>query len=229
MLLENDKRVTKGKPFTVRVDFREDGSKIGEILSGVYGIEVLRKRLKVGDYIVDDRIVIERKTTLDFAQSIIDGRLFRQATKIKKSFDTSFLIVEGIDIYNTSINIHPHAIKGALISMVLMWKIPVFFTEDVEETALLLWLIGSQSVAATDELSYRPGRRPKRFHKKQLYVLQGLPQIGPKSAFQLLKHFGSLEKVFTASSEELMNVPGLGKEKAKKIREVVTKEVDKGA
>ncbi len=36
-------------------------------------------------------------------------------------------------------------------------------------------------------------------------------------------HFGSVEVVITAPEEELIEIPGLGKTKAKKIREVVGK------
>ena len=63
---------------------------------------------------------MERKTTMDFIQSIIDGRLFRQAIRMKRRFGFSVLIIEGDTLYNTPIDIHPHSIKGALVNLVLM-------------------------------------------------------------------------------------------------------------
>ena len=212
----------RDNPFIIKSDFREDDSKVREILTRQYGIKLTRANLSAGDYIIDDEIVIERKTTLDFAQSVIDGRLFKQAAKMKQLFDFFIFIIEGDNLYNPSINIHPHAILGALVSLALAWRIPVFFSKDMEETALLLWLIANQKTLTYSEFSYRPGRRPKQLRKKQLYILEGLPQIGPKLAIQLLEHFGSVEAVITASEEELMGIQGLGKIKAMKIKEAVT-------
>jgi len=45
-------------------------------------------------------------------------------------------------------------------------------------------------------------------------------------AERLLKHFKTVENVFTAKEEELMKVEGVGKERAKKIREVLTAEYE---
>lgn len=181
--------------------------------------------LKTGDYLIDKKIVIERKTAMDFAQSIIDGRLFKQAAMMRKLFERPLMIVEGgIGTLPDTINIHSNAVKGALISLALAWQITVLFCKDTHETASLLWLIGTQETKSAVELSYRPGRRPKHLHKRQLYILQGLPGVGPKAAIRLLDHFKSVEAVMTASAEKLMGIPGLGRKKAKKIREVLTTE-----
>jgi len=53
--------------------------------------------------------------------------------------------------------------------------------------------------------------------------LQSLPEVGPKLANKLLCHFASVEAVVTASEEALMQVGGIGKNKASKIREVLTR------
>lgn len=60
---------------------------------------------------------------------------------------------------------------------------------------------------------------------KQLYLLQGLPQIGPMLAKRLLKHFKSVSNVVNASVQDLAEVNGLGKVSAEKIREVLDTEV----
>jgi ERCC4-type nuclease len=40
---------------------------------------------RVGDYCIDGAVLIERKTAADFAQSLIDGRLFGQAKRMATS------------------------------------------------------------------------------------------------------------------------------------------------
>lgn len=208
----------------IKMDFREGETGIEKILSQKYSIQVSKQTLPVGDYIIEEQIAVERKTTLDFAQSIVDGRLFKQAARLKRFFDSSLLIVEGNNLYDPGLDIHSHCIRGALVSVSLSWQIPILFSKDIEDTAFFIWLISGQEVKAKQELFCRPGRRPKRPRKQQLYILQGLPQIGPKLAGELLDSFGSVEKVITASSEELQKVRGLGKAKVEKVRNAVREE-----
>jgi DNA excision repair protein ERCC-4 len=56
---------------------------------------------------------------------------------------------------------------------------------------------------------------------KGLYLLQGLPQVGPMLAKRLIEHFGSVSKIINASTEELMEVEGIGTSIAAKIRDVL--------
>lgn len=83
------------KIFEIRVDYREGSLGIIEIFTK-RGIEVVKDNLKAGDYLIGDEIVVERKTTLDFAQSIIDGRLFRQALLMKQNFDRCLFVYDAV-------------------------------------------------------------------------------------------------------------------------------------
>lgn len=48
-----------------------------------------------------------------------------------------------------------------------------------------------------------------------------MPYVNTTLARRLLERFGSVEKVFTASIEELTGVQGIGEKIAKEIREVI--------
>ena len=208
--------------FKIEMDNREQETLIQNTLSEL-GIHVMMKQLKTGDFVINDRIVVERKTCLDFSKSIIDGRLFSQVSRMKSFFDSSFIIIEGNELYPDSIKIHSHAIQGALVNLSLIWQIPVLYSKNEQETAYLIYLIGKQdSFSSNAYCSMRSGRRPKNSKKQKLFILQGLPQIGPKLARDLLDHFGTVEAVITASESELSKVPKLGPKKASKIREVVS-------
>jgi len=56
---------------------------------------------------------------------------------------------------------------------------------------------------------------------RQLFILQGLPGIGPERAGRLLAHFGSVANFTKASAEELAAIDGIGESTAAKIRWVV--------
>jgi DNA excision repair protein ERCC-4 len=85
-------------------------------------------------------------------------------------------------------------------------------------------MMGRQEESCSDVVPLRGGYRPKRLKSRQLYILQGLPQVGPTLARRLLDHFGSISKMIVASFDELMKVEGIGKESAKKIRNVLDAE-----
>ena len=78
-----------------------------------------------GSFIKHSRLVFERKTIRDFALSIIDGRLFKQATRLSASDYESVLILEGTGKDLAETGLKREAIQGALISISLILGIPV--------------------------------------------------------------------------------------------------------
>ncbi|MCW3806133.1 ERCC4 domain-containing protein [Plebeiibacterium marinum] len=201
------------------IDHREQRSGINKVLEDM-GCKVEIDTLKSGDFIINNNIIIERKTKDDFVSTLIQNRLFVQCANLKKSCYNPMILIEG-NPYNTTHQISREAIRGALVSVSMSWGIPINYSSSVEDSAKLLLLLAEQNIKSKDEYS-RKGYRPKSLIRKQLYFLQGLPTIGPKSAKELLNHFGCLEKVITASTSELETIEGIGKEKAKRIKDFVT-------
>jgi ERCC4-type nuclease len=71
----------------------------------------------------------------------------------------------------------------------------------------------------------RHGYKPKNNRKRKLFILQGLPGVGPERADRLLARFGSVEAVISASSDELQSIDGIGKNIADKIKWAVSERV----
>jgi DNA excision repair protein ERCC-4 len=177
--------------------------------------------LPVGDYVVADSLLIERKTLPDLVQSIIDGRLFAQALRLVEAEYPAALILEGgmRELENTQMRWE--AIQGALVTVALFVGLPVLRSLSHEETARTLFYAARQQISAETSTLARRSRRPKRRAALQSYILQGLPGVGPKRAKQLLTRFGNVESVITASAEALREVDGLGPETIRKIRSAV--------
>jgi ERCC4-type nuclease len=55
----------------------------------------------------------------------------------------------------------------------------------------------------------------------QLFLLQGLPGVGPEHAARLLARLGSVQAVMTASADDLATVDGIGEKTAAKMRGMV--------
>jgi Fanconi anemia group M protein len=208
------------------VDKREANSRIATILSKRCLVE--EKQLAVGDYLLSKRVAVERKTASDFLQSIIDGRLFKQIEELKSNFRLPLLIIEGNNLFNSERKIHPNAIRGALASISLDYGVPILRTENNLETAeMLLAIAKREQLERRKNIAVR-GRKAKRSaNEMQEYLISGLPKINRAKSKALLKHFGTPEKVFTASKEELMQVEGVGEKLAKKIRMLLAKKYEK--
>ena len=84
-------------------------------------------------------------------------------------------------------------------------------------------MIGRQEETYSDVVPLRGGYRPKRLKSKQLFILQGLPGVGPMLAKRLKAHFGTVSRVMSATVKELTKVEGIGENSANKIREVLDK------
>lgn len=57
--------------------------------------EVITRRLRLGDYHIAGRLLVERKRWPDPVASIVDGRLFRQASRLAGSPCHTVLLLEG--------------------------------------------------------------------------------------------------------------------------------------
>jgi len=206
------------KIVSVKIDFREKPSGIVDFLLQK-NIDTSLTTLTTGDYIINNKIIVERKSAEDFVISIMNNRLFEQCSRFRRNSDRLLFIVEG-NPYKTKHEISKNAIKGAILSILVSWQIPMIFSKNTEETAELLCMVGMQDIKTNNSVpAIRKGYRPKKHRNKQIYFLQGLPNIGPILAKRLLYHFDNIESIVNSSIGELLDIKGLGKTNANKIRE----------
>jgi DNA excision repair protein ERCC-4 len=182
--------------------------------------DVQMDRLAAGDYLVNGEAVVERKTIRDFTASLLDGRLFPQVARLAHSPYRSLLLIEGPTPASLP-DVHHHSVEGALVSIAAMWRIPVLHSSDPEQSARMLRFLAEQVRGPRERVLRRFERKPKRLASRQLFLLQGLPGVGPALAYRLLAHFGSIERIATADVATLAEVHGIGARKAAHIRELV--------
>ena len=70
-------------------------------------------------------------------------------------------------------------------------------------------------------IQIRASRKACTVSRLQEYLVAGLPSVNSTLSKRLLEHFGSVQKVFSASAEELMEIEGIGKKKALAIWELL--------
>ncbi|MHA1626721.1 MAG: DEAD/DEAH box helicase [Candidatus Asgardarchaeia archaeon] len=213
---EEEAREKAESKFSIIVDSREMKSSVVRELS-LLGVEVEVRPLDVGDYVISEKVVVERKTTRDFLDSIVDGRLFDQVRKLSSSYEKPIMIIEGESLYGYR-DINPNAVRGAILSLLLDFPIKILRTENPKETSMFLYnIIRREQEGGKRHPSVRHGKVPSTVDEIQEYILAGIPNVDRVRASLLLKEFKTLRNIFNSSVKDLMKVPHVGKKIAEEI------------
>jgi ERCC4-type nuclease len=199
------------KATKVIVDNRERNTDLIETMVAS-GMDIEFKTVPVGDYIISDRVCIERKTVSDFEGSIINGRLFDQIKRLKENYEFPIILLEGeFDYFRLKRNV----INGAIASIYIDYGIVVINTQDAHNTAEMIFSIARHEQIDHDRLpSMKGGARAYTNNQFQEYIIGNIPGIGQKLARSLLLHFKSIKSIVNATPEELTKVEKIGKKKA---------------
>lgn len=207
---------------SIIVDQRELDASIGRELSKRDDLSIQLETLSVADYVLSDRVAVERKTVDDFLDSLLGGDrdLFDQVGRLTRAYERPILIIEGDRLYERR-NVRPEAIRGALASLVADFGVSIFQTRDVDETRELLVSIARREQRSGGRRASAHGdKRSRTMSEQQEYVVSSIAEVGPVTARSLLEALGSVEAVMTASTEELLEVEGVGAVTAERIREI---------
>jgi Fanconi anemia group M protein len=200
---QNIKRKKEKPKPKIIIDIREKNSLINSELVGL-GLETEFQTLKVGDYLVGE-VAIERKTVSDFISSLINKRLANQLEELQQ-YPNKLLVIEGIEdqeLYTDSedrIGMHPNAIRGFLLSILLKYKVPIIFTKDYRDTAKFISVLAKKT---EKEPSLNVMKKSLNRKERMQFILESFPGIGPKNAKKLLEKFKTLKEIFNTPMEEL--------------------------
>jgi Fanconi anemia group M protein len=215
-MIETQKVFELKEKVVIISDYRE--REINKILENL-GAKVNVMNLNIGDFVLSERVCIERKTHSDFISSIIDGRIFEQAKSLRENFEKPILIIEGYS--NREIN--ENALKGALASLIVDFGVSVLNTLNIFDTAkTIYWLAKKEQKEEKGAIAFKIGKKPKEIKKLQEEIVASLPGVSNVLSKRLLEKFGTIEKIFTAKESELQQVKGIGKILAKKIKKILT-------
>ena len=209
-------------------DQRELDSTIARDLSTREGVQTELETLAVGDYVLSDRVVVERKTVEDFLDTLTGGdrSMFEQVGDATRHYARPVVVVEGGDLYGER-NVHHKAIQGALASLAVDFGASVLRTNDEDETADLLETIARREQEESDrEVSVHGEKQAKTLGEQQEYVVASVAEVGPVTARAMLEQFGSVEAVMTADEDALKEVDGVGDVTAQRFRDVVGSEFE---
>jgi len=103
----------EGETVAVVADQREMDANIARDLSRREEYEISLETLSVGDYVLSDRVVVERKSVADFVDSLVGGdrSVFEQVGAMARHYSRPIVVVEGEGLYEQR-DVHPNAIRG---------------------------------------------------------------------------------------------------------------------
>ena len=202
----------------VIVDSRERNQELVDQLEAL-GCSLVIETLDTGDYLLSDRIAVERKTIPDFESSIMSGRLFDQLDRMKKAFESPVLLIEGS---RREFKLDKNVILGAIASVYTDFNTPVVRTANPKGSADMIFRIANREQNGKLRTpSPKGGARARSHEEFQVNIIGNIPGVGTKLAKMLLKRFGSVRNVANATVEEFMEVEKVGGKKAVQIHQTL--------
>jgi ERCC4-type nuclease len=107
-------------------------------------VAMVRRALPAGDYSLEgfeDRVAVERKSLDDFVTTVIRSRdRFRRELKRLQGYEAACVVVEA-DLADVlagryRAGVHPSAVLGAAVSIVIDHGVPVFFCSNRQAACL---------------------------------------------------------------------------------------------
>ena len=187
------------------------------------GLEVTVEQLPTGDYLFDNKVVMEFKTWPDFMSSITDGRLWNESQKQMENYDIHFIVIHGTNRdYKEAFKhngLEDKNITGAIASLLVNTKI-IRGTGTLTDTFELM--------KTTAEKCQDNKTRTKQFGTKSInpafnflcYCVDDIKGERAKTIVNYLK-LKTLKDLMELDHEKLTTVPGIGDVLAKKILEAI--------
>lgn len=210
-------------------DSRETNSSVVRSLDTDEEIVVeVESNMKVGDYVVGEECVVERKSVEDFHDTITGDRsLFEQVKNMSNSYDNPVLLIEGSHGELYTQNIHPNAVRGVLASVVSDFNTTIIESIGEDDTASILKSLAEREQDNQDkEVNPHGDKETGDVSSQQEYIVSSIEGVGPKTSKNLLEHFESIKSIFDASIEDLEEVDGVGKDGAEKIYSIIRTEYE---
>lgn len=185
---------TAHKPKMV-IDVRELSSELPYNLY-LYGhFDISFEALKIGDYLINGRICIERKTLQDFVGSVATGRLYKQLKVMCHVYKRAYLLIEyGVSPHKYELEQNVEIIAHLVIILKTFKKsISVLFSSDAK---LFDKVVRKLSKMDTDE-----GRRG--VDPRVVEALLMVDGIDNSNYTEAIKKYRSLKELMQSSRESL--------------------------
>ncbi|KAJ3033919.1 hypothetical protein HDV00_005659 [Rhizophlyctis rosea] len=127
-----------GDQLTILVDTREMRSSICSILRNKFRVRTEIRQLSFGDYIVSNRVAVERKTKSDLLGSVYNKRIFDQISALRAMCECPLVIVEQEKDEGKDSMTRTNQFEGILATLARM-SVKVLFSDSAEQSAQMIF------------------------------------------------------------------------------------------
>jgi Fanconi anemia group M protein len=207
---------------TVIVDTREQ--ELIKLLRTKKDLGLEEDFIEVGDLLLPEGFVIERKTEKDFIASILDKRLFNQLNNLVQ-YENPMIAVIHDDLWKNFYfcrNRYIHNVYIGVLSTIAASYPKVKMQYFYDTNQFVDYIVSLHKKLTEEGKGSRPKilmRKPTSIQERKENALTAVEGIGVATAQKLLDKFGSVVKVGLATEEELKEV--LGEKNIKHVKETL--------
>lgn len=229
---EDNRRIASAVKYYTHQDYHQDKREYHGNLNHAF-----ISKLSIGDYLFDKKIAFEYKTPSDIINSIIDGRVFKQAEQMNQ-YPYSFVIIVGNvaeeinrrnepKYYNKYNKIRTFTLKNYLGALARLYTYSKVIHVDNNRQAWILMdylvskLLENKSVKALDKPSFKLTDPIASF--LGLIYVNDKQRVTSKQAVLIREHLGlkTLTDLCNIEYEDLVGIKGIGSKTARKIMECI--------
>ncbi|KNC96281.1 uncharacterized protein SPPG_08433 [Spizellomyces punctatus DAOM BR117] len=205
-----------GNKLVILVDTREMRSSICSLLRNKFKLRTEIRQLAFGDYVVSNRVAVERKTKTDLLNSVYNKRVFEQIENLKSMCEKPILIVEQEASEGQQSMAATTQFEGIIASLIRM-QITVLFSDSAEETAQLLYnfaMAEAEEGARIDVPDLLPDKK-----NQFLQFLLSIPGISDVTAMAIMNtRVKSVREFVNCDIDDIIKkIPGMGSSRARTI------------
>lgn len=187
------------------------------------GYKVTISKENTGDYIFNNKVVMEFKTWSDFMSSITDNRLFNETITQMENYQIHFLVLHGTNRdYNQAFQhngLEEKNIQGAIARLLTYTKI-IRSTGTIKDCYQQMMMTAEKCL---DEKTLCKNFGTKSVNPAFNVLSRCVEDINAERAKTIVKHLDlhTFKDLCQLTEEDLLEVPGIGKVLSKKIIDAI--------
>ncbi|XP_069494851.1 Fanconi anemia group M protein isoform X2 [Ambystoma mexicanum] len=206
-------------PLCILADSREisSGSEIISCLKTAHGVKVEVCSLSGCDYIVSNRMAVERKVQSEFANSNNRNKLIERMHHLQNSFERICLIVEKDRVKSgeTSRLFQRTKYYDSMLSSLIAAGIRILFSSTQEETAGLLKELAL--VEQRKKVGILVPTEVKAHKQEALQFYLSIPNVNYITALNMCHRFDTVKQMTNSSVTEIASHAQISQQKAEEI------------
>ncbi|XP_074439705.1 Fanconi anemia group M protein isoform X1 [Larus michahellis] len=209
----------KNSPLVILVDSREisSGAEVISALKAVHGVKVQVCSLSSSDYIVSNRMAVERKFLSELLNSVNRNKVTQRLQRLQSMFERICVIVEKDRIKSgeTTRFFQRTQYYDGVLSALVQAGVRILFSSCQEETAGLL-----KDLALVEQRKDAAIRVPTELegHKREmLNFYLSIPNLSYLAALNMCHHFDSVKKMVNSSPLDIAVGAQVSQQKAEEI------------